>query len=98
MLVALKVKFKNLLRGLKQVWGTARMKQELWDREYAAGKWNHCENTAGDRIYAFVEKYCRNGSILDMGCGSGNTSNELDANRYGDYTGVDVSDVAVQKA
>jgi len=68
------------------------------DKEYASGSWNHCDDTSGAWVYQFVEKYCRRGSILDLGCGSGNTGNELDAISYRDYTGVDISEVAVRKA
>lgn len=94
----LKTKIKNTLRGLTGRWGPSSMKRKLWDTEYAAGKWTHCENTAGDPIYGYIQKYCGNGSILDLGCGSGNTSNELEFTSYQSYTGVDISDVAIQKA
>jgi len=49
-------------------------------------------------LYPILEKYCRTGSILDLGCGSGNTGAEVSANAYSDYTGVDISDVAIEKA
>jgi SAM-dependent methyltransferase len=52
----------------------------------------------GAWIYQFVQSYCRGGSILDLGCGSGNTGNELAETSYHDYTGVDISEVAVRKA
>lgn len=94
----LQTRVKNAMRGLTQRWGTPNMKRRLWDMEYASGKWNHCEHTAKGGIYDFLEKYSRNGSILDMGCGSGNTGAELNTGSYHDYTGVDVSEVAVQKA
>ena len=74
------------------------MIRTLWDKEYASGKWDHCDSTPGDPVYGFVEKYCGNGSILDLGCGAGNTGNELAVNRYKEYTGVDLSEVAVRKA
>ena len=77
----LPLKIKNKLRGLTQRWGTSDMIQTLWDKEYASGKWDHCDSTPGDPVYGFVEKYCRNGSILDLGCGAGNTGNELAVNR-----------------
>lgn len=70
----------------------------LWNREFSEGRWNFIEKTPGDVVYAYVEKYCRHGSILDLGCGSGNTGCELDRDSYEDYVGVDISDVAVQKA
>lgn len=91
-------KMRNIVRGLRQKWGTERAKRSLWDSEYAGGQWDHCEQTPGALIYEYVYRHCRNGSVLDLGCGSGNTGNELDLDRYGTYTGVDISEVAVQKA
>ena len=38
------------------------------------------------------------GSILDLGCGSGSTANELSGTAYQVYTGVDISDVALENA
>jgi SAM-dependent methyltransferase len=70
----------------------------MWNREFSAGRWDHLDATPGDCVYPFVEKYANGGSILDLGCGSGNTANELAASSYRDYTGVDVSDVAIDKA
>jgi SAM-dependent methyltransferase len=79
-------------------WGTAAAKKQLWDKEFADGQWNYLESTEDDPIYIYLGKYARNGSILDLGCGSGNTGNELDSSKYASYTGVDVSSVAVEKA
>jgi len=80
------------------VWGSTKIRKHLWNREFAKGRWNCLDETPEDCVYCYVEKYCKGGSILDLGCGSGNTGNELDVNKYQDYTGVDVSDVAIQKA
>jgi SAM-dependent methyltransferase len=74
------------------------MKQDLWNKEFAVGHWAHIENTANDCVYRFIERYCNNGSILDLGCGSGNTGVELNASKYRAYHGVDISDVALQMA
>ena len=92
------VKVRNVIRSLKQAWGTSRMKGRLWDREYASGRWDDCDRSPGARVYSYVEKYAANGSILDLGCGSGNTANELNLESYRDYTGVDISGVALAKA
>lgn len=91
-------KLKNVVRGLKQSWGGARTKANLWNKEFAEGRWDFIESTEGDVIYSFVEKYSNKGSILDLGCGSGNTGCELNPDAYDKYTGVDISDVALQKA
>jgi len=91
-------KVRNAVRGGKQRWGTAAMKRSLWNDEFSSGYWESLENTADDMVYSYIKKYCGTGSILDLGCGSGNTGCELDATSYRTYTGVDISDVALQKA
>ena len=91
-------KLRNIMRGRLKAWGTTMARRKVWNREFADGRWDYIEHTPGDCIYYYIEKYCNNGSILDLGCGSGNTGNELDKKRYGDYLGVDISDIAVQKA
>ena len=96
--MGLKKRFQNILRALKQRWGASETKTKMWDQEYAGGRWDHCERTPGAYVYECVEKYCRQGSVLDLGCGSGNTGNELNAGRYGSYVGMDISAVAVEKA
>jgi SAM-dependent methyltransferase len=89
---------KDALRGARQRWGSSRMKRRLWNREFANGRWASIESTPGDAVYGFVEKYGHGGDILDLGCGSGNTGCELNPESYAHYTGVDISDVAVEKA
>lgn len=74
------------------------IKRLLWDREFTSGKWAFINDTTGDWSYVYLEKYCHNGSILDLGCGPGNTANELAANAYREYLGVDISEVALNKA
>lgn len=91
-------KVRNVLRGLVQRYGPAKLKQYLWNHEFATGHWMCLENTAGDYIYPHLEKWARQGSILDLGCGPGNTGNELKDSAYRSYIGVDISDVAVEKA
>jgi SAM-dependent methyltransferase len=92
------LKFHNVSRRLKQLWGSARTKSCLWDAEYAGGRWNHCDSTLDATVYSHVTRYCSNGHILDLGCGAGNTGNELDLGTYTSYVGVDISPVAVQRA
>lgn len=78
--------------------GGARIKEHIWNREFSGGRWTCLEDTVGDCVYQFVEKYCNGGSILDLGCGSGNTGVELDGTRYDVYTGIDISRVAIRTA
>jgi SAM-dependent methyltransferase len=91
-------KMRNVLRGLLQAHGTTNLKRRLWNIEFSRGRWDCLGNTQGDCVYEYIEKYANGGTILDLGCGLGNTGNELDATSYCHYTGVDISDVAIQMA
>lgn len=74
------------------------IKKWLWDTEFASGRWDCLENMAEDCLYPIVEKYAKRGCILDLGCGPGATGNELSTDKYDFYTGVDISNVAIEKA
>ena len=89
---------QNILRGLLQAYGTKNVKRYLWNIEFSQGRWDCLDRTPLDCVYPYVEKYANGGSILDLGCGSGSTGNELDATTYRHYMGVDISDVAIEKA
>jgi SAM-dependent methyltransferase len=80
------------------VYGPTSLKKWLWDKEFSGTKWDFIDNTKGDCVYAHLEKFARNGSILDLGCGPGNTANEMADTTYASYVGVDISDAALAKA
>jgi cyclopropane fatty-acyl-phospholipid synthase-like methyltransferase len=69
----------------------------LWDQEFTTGHWDFIDNTMGDCVYPYLERYSRNGRLLDLGCGPGNTANELAASAYQSYVGIDISEAALQK-
>jgi len=79
-------------------YGPRAIKRGVWDKEYRDNKWDFADNTMGDCVYPHLEKHAKNGSILDMGCGSGNTATELAESAYHSYVGVDISAVALAKA
>jgi SAM-dependent methyltransferase len=85
-------------RGFVLSYGPSAVKKRLWDKEFSGTKWDFIDNTAGDCVYPYLEKYAHNGEILDLGCGPGNTANELAANVYQSYIGVDISEAALAKA
>jgi len=91
-------KTRNVFRRALQEYGPRKIKRRLWNIEFSRGRWDCLDQTQGDCLYPFIEKHAKGGSILDLGCGSGNTGSELAADSYRDYTGVDVSDVAIEKA
>ncbi len=88
----------RFLRGLLLSYGPQSVKRLFWDQEYSSGKWNFIDNTVGDCVYSALEKFANRGSILDLGCGPGNTATELDSATYSSYVGVDISEEALAKA
>jgi 2-polyprenyl-3-methyl-5-hydroxy-6-metoxy-1,4-benzoquinol methylase len=86
------------MRGVLLSYGPSTLKKRFWNSEYTSGKWNFNDKTADDYVYTPLEKYGRNGSILDLGCGSGNTANEMAFNACRSYLGVDISESALEKA
>lgn len=88
----------TVMRGLLKRYGPSRIKTILWDQEFSGAHWDFIDDTAGDCVYPHLERHLNNGSILDLGCGPGNTANELAANAYTTYIGVDISEAALAKA
>ncbi len=88
----------KFVRGALLSYGPTKIKKLFWDKEFSSGKWNFIDNTAGDCVYGHLEKYAQNGSILDLGCGPGNTASELAETAYQSYVGVDISEAALAKA
>jgi SAM-dependent methyltransferase len=86
------------IRGLLKRYGPSNVKRILWDKEFSSSHWDFIDNTVGDCVYPHLEKHLRGGSILDLGCGPGNTANELAAGAYSTYIGVDISEAALRKA
>ena len=89
----------TFVRGiLLQLW-SFEDQEGFWDKDFSGDKWNFIDNTVGDCVYPHLEKYARNGNILDLGCGPGNTANELDLRRLSEAMWVvDISEVALAKA
>src|SRR6202789_1494825 len=83
--------------GFFKRYGPSGRKKLSWEGEFASGKWDFIDNTVGDPIYSHLERYVGHGSILDLGCGPGNTATEL-ASPYQKYVGVDISEGALEKA
>jgi SAM-dependent methyltransferase len=89
---------RNVLRRLVQWYGPVSAKRHLWNDEFSLGRWNCLDQTGDESVHLQIEKYANNGHVLDLGCGPGTTGIELNPAAYRSYTGVDISDVAVQKA
>jgi SAM-dependent methyltransferase len=88
----------TFINAVFKSYGPSKIKKLLWDKEYSSDKWNFADNTIGDCVYPYLERYIANGSVLDLGCGSGNTATELAPTAYRVYVGVDISESALSKA
>jgi SAM-dependent methyltransferase len=96
--MAIAERTKTLVERFLMSYGPSSIKKRLWDKEFASTKWDFIDHTEGDCVYENLEKYAEKGSILDLGCGPGNTANELAIGAYQKYVGVDISDEALAKA
>lgn len=88
----------RLVESFLKAYGPTNIKKYFWEKEYSGDKWNFAQESRGDCIYSHLEKFATNRSILDMGCGSGNTANEMAITAYRSYHGVDISEAALAKA
>jgi SAM-dependent methyltransferase len=88
----------RFVRGFLLSYGPTNLKKRFWDKEYSEEKWSFAYNTVGDCVYPHLERHTANGSILDIGCGSGNTATEMAETSYRSYLGVDISEAALAKA
>ena len=88
----------RFVRGFLLSYGPTTIKRHFWDKEYTEEKWSFAYNTVGDCVYPHLARYSANGSILDIGCGSGNTATEMAETSYRSYLGVDISEAALAKA
>jgi SAM-dependent methyltransferase len=88
----------TFVQGFLASYGPSSVKKRIWDKDFSGGKWDFIDDTAGDCIYPHLEKHAHGGDILDLGCGPGNTANELASGAYRSYIGVDISAVALEKA
>ena len=88
----------TFVRGFLTSYGPPSIKKKIWDKDFSSGKWEFIDNTSGDCVYSHLERFAQGGDILDLGCGPGNTANELSTDAYRSYIGVDISEAALAKA
>ena len=91
-----------LLEALSQkTAGDVPVHQDVWETQYAAGKWEYLRHPAELGRYALLEGYIKKlglTRILDIGCGEGILLEYLWPYAYDLYVGVDVSATALQRA
>lgn len=103
-------KIKNKIRGtlyrkfLYKYGFGGRVSRGTWEKQFSTGSWNYLYEAQEEGHYkaitAFYDKYSKNGSILDVGCGQGVLYHYLKTvlNRELNYFGIDISQSAVDIA
>jgi len=74
-----------------------RLNAAVWNVQYRLGMWHYIDSEDGTQVLMLVERYFRNPSILDLGCGT-SINLPLTAGKYRHYHGVDISTNAVERA
>ncbi|MEY2527690.1 MAG: hypothetical protein QOE73_2461 [Verrucomicrobiota bacterium] len=80
--------------------GTPRSR-ELWEEEYRSGVWNYLDSASEIAHYmvivGYVQHFCANPAILDVGCGHGRLLQLLEPYPFKGYLGVDFCAEAIER-
>jgi trans-aconitate methyltransferase len=78
------------------------MSANKWNLQYTQGAWSHLRDREEVAHYAVIAALIRHfeisNSVLDIGCGEGLLQSYLLPFGYSRYVGLDISEVAIQKA
>ncbi len=81
--------------------GDAPLSRQEWEAQYDRGDWDFLERTDELARYAvigaIVRRLAPGGRVLDVGCGEGVLLDELAVGGFGEYLGLDLSEVAVER-
>ena len=73
-----------------------------WDDQYISGRWDYLDQLPELAHYSVIAGYFQHlfpdGKILDVGCGEGVLQQRLSLLQYKLYTGIDMSDIAIDRA
>ncbi len=76
--------------------------KDLLDAQYSAAEWDYLHSLGEAPRLGVVSVYCQmlatDGALLEIGCGDGILLRKLDRNRFQQFTGVDLSSVAIERA
>ena len=79
-----------------------RDRSARWDHMYATGRWEYLKTPAEqarfDATARLLTRHGPPGRVLEIGCGEAVLQPQLDPADYLSWVGVDISDVAIQRA
>jgi len=70
--------------------------QLAWDDQFEAGMWS--DSTRSPHTIRRVAELCAGGRLIEFGCGEGHLPFLLPADCFSQYTGYDISGVAIRRA
>lgn len=77
-----------------------RIDKFRWDFQYTQGRWDLLRTEEMQRIFVakdLLKKYSLDGNILEIGSGEGIFFQNIPAEEYSIYEGIDLSEVAINK-
>ena len=80
-----------------------KVSKRTWEKEFSSGEWEGLDSAPSERarhaiIGMFLNYFCPDGKILDVGCGLGTTTDFLNPAQSSKYLGIDISETAVSEA
>ncbi len=93
----------GMLRPLSRLKaGPYRYDKQQWENEFASGGWDFLvgpvERHRNAVLAGCIDSYAPQGSILEVGCGTGALHQAVRLHRHQSYLGVDVSETAIARA
>lgn len=79
-----------------------RESRAQWEEQYRSGHWSYLDSASEVARYmvivGYVQQFCRNPAVLDVGCGHGRLLELLQPYPYRSYLGIDHSVECVEQA
>jgi len=80
-----------------------KVSKNNWEKEFAGGGWEGLDSAPSERarhalIGMYLNHFCPEGKILDVGCGLGTMTDFLNQVQKSKYLGIDISETAISEA
>jgi trans-aconitate methyltransferase len=72
------------------------LKQARWNSQFKAGYWDNEERS--HKTVMLAQKLCKEGRIVEFGCGTGTLPAAMPSRSFSSYLGLDISNAAIDAA